>query len=51
METKTSFTLDQRIKAATTVFVAMAIANFVLLLVSIKISHSQPLSVSPFLPD
>lgn len=37
METKTSFTLDQRIKAATTVFVAMAIANFVLLLVSIKI--------------
>lgn len=33
METKTSFTLDQRIKAATTVFAAMAIVNFVLLLV------------------
>lgn len=32
METKKSFTLDQRIKAATTVFAVMAIANCVLLL-------------------
>lgn len=33
METKTSFTLAQRIKAATTVFSVMTVANLALLLV------------------